>query len=70
MLTLHAAANLFNTYYDFLSGADVIDHSDDRALVDGKVAQRTIMRSAVMFLVVGLGCGMMLAVRGARSWRR
>merc|ERR1711871_1597880 len=47
----------------FRSGADVREHSDDRALVDGKVTPRTVMISATTCLAIGLSSGLGLALR-------
>ena len=38
VLLLHAAANLFNTFYDFTKGIDTKAEADDRALVDATIS--------------------------------
>ena len=53
VLSLHASANLFNTYYDFINGNDTKDTADDRGLVDGTVSPNNVFYSAVSSLIVG-----------------
>ena len=53
VLSFHAAANLFNTYYDFKSGVDCKSSSDDRGLVDGTLQPSSVLASA--FGLLGLG---------------
>jgi 1,4-dihydroxy-2-naphthoate octaprenyltransferase len=40
-LLAHVGANCVNTYFDFKSGLDRPSTSDDRALVDNLVSERT-----------------------------
>lgn len=61
VLAFHAAANLFNTYYDFRSGADRVGDADDRGLVDGTVAPTTVLRSACALLALGVATASYLA---------
>jgi 1,4-dihydroxy-2-naphthoate polyprenyltransferase len=61
VLSFHAAANLFNTYYDFRSGADTKAAADDRGLVDGTVSPATVFRSACACLAAGAGAAAFLA---------
>ena len=46
-LLVHAAANLINTYGDYMQGVDVKATSDDRALVDGVVTVKQVYRLIV-----------------------
>ncbi len=55
VMAFHAAANLFNTYYDYVHGVDTTEYADDRALVDKTIAPDTVWRSAAAFLAVGAG---------------
>ena len=57
VVCLHLAGNLFNTYFDFNSGADTKDSADDRALVDGTIAPRTVLLLAIACFVLGGGLG-------------
>ena len=61
VLSFHAAANLFNTYYDFKSGTDTKESADDRGLVDGTVAPSTVFYSASALLSVGAAAASYLA---------
>src|SRR3989339_35808 len=63
-ITVHAAANLANTYFDFINGLDTVSHSDDRALVDDHFKPRQILIfSIILFCVSGL-IGIFLSLRG------
>ena len=56
-ILVHAAANLINTYGDFVKGVDVKASADDRALVDGLVTSDTVYR-----LIVGTVVGAVLVL--------
>eukprot|EP00944_MAST-04C_sp_MAST-4C-sp1_P014170 g14170.t1 len=58
VLSLHAAANLTNTYYDYKHGVDQKSTADDRALVDNTVTPETVFRSAMCCFASGLGSGL------------
>lgn len=53
-LLAHVGANCVNTYFDFKSGLDRPSTSDDRALVDGLVSERTLIVSAVVCYLLSL----------------
>jgi len=53
-LFAHVGANCVNTYFDFKSGLDRPSTSDDRALVDGLVSERTLIVSAVVCYLLSL----------------
>ena len=53
VLSFHASANLFNTYYDYINGNDTKQSADDRALVDSTILPSTVFYSAVGMLVTG-----------------
>jgi menadiol prenyltransferase len=61
VLSLHAAANLTNTYYDFAHGVDQVGSADDRALVDKTLPPRVVFRSAMACFVTGLAGAAKLA---------
>merc|ERR1711871_164906 len=63
VLSFHAAASLFNTYYDFVSGADTKADADDRGLVDGTVRPSTVWSSAVILLSAGIAAAALLAAQ-------
>lgn len=63
LLTTHAGANLTNTYFDFINGADKKDSGcDDRSLVDGKVNAQATLKVAQAMLLFTLGAAGCLAV--------
>ena len=53
-LLAHVGANCVNTYFDFKSGLDRPSTSDDRALVDGLVSERTLIISAVVCYLISI----------------
>ena len=53
VLLLHLAGNLFNTYFDFASGADTPAAADDRTLVDDVLSPSTVAASAAVCLLGG-----------------
>ena len=59
-LSVHAAANLINTYGDYKSGVDVKGSADDRALVDGVVTATTVYRMIVACVSVALAMLMII----------
>ena len=61
IIFLHLAANLFNTYYDFSSGADTPAEADDRALVDNTVSPTFVWRAAVSCALVGVSAATVLS---------
>lgn len=53
-LSVHAAGNLVNTYFDFIKGIDNKQKSDDRTLVDQLLSKDELVTlGAVLY---GLGC--------------
>ena len=60
VLSFHAGANLFNTYYDFLNGNDTKATADDRGLVDHTVTPSTVFYSAVGLLSLGTAAALYL----------
>jgi 1,4-dihydroxy-2-naphthoate octaprenyltransferase len=53
-LSVHAAGNLVNTYFDFIKGIDNKQKSDDRTLVDQLLSKDEVVTlGAVLY---GLGC--------------
>ena len=57
VLSLHAAANLTNTYYDFKHGVDVKESADDRALVDKTISPQAVFNTALCCFATGIGAG-------------
>ncbi|CAF1244273.1 unnamed protein product [Adineta steineri] len=64
-LCVHAAGNLFNTYYDYIHGVDIppninktgktneIDNIDDRTLIDGLLKPNEIVRLGLILYAIG-----------------
>ena len=53
-LSVHAAGNLVNTYFDFIKGIDNKQKSDDRTLVDQLLSKDEVVTlGAVLY---GIGC--------------
>ena len=61
-ILVHAAANLANTYYDFVNGLDTKEHSDDRALVDGWFSAGAVFRASAGLFVAAAALGVYLCV--------
>ena len=59
VLALHFAANLTNTYFDYVRKVDTKESADDRALVDSKLAPRVVLGMAI-------AC---FAAAAAKRWR-
>lgn len=60
-ILVHAASNLTNTYFDFVSGRDTKDESGDRSLVDRTVSQQGVLiLSAVLYLLSVLAASVVL----------
>lgn len=55
VVLVHLAGNLFNTFYDYNTGLDKPRTADDRALVDMKVAPKSVFNAAVVCLAAGAG---------------
>eukprot|EP01062_Namystynia_karyoxenos_P073186 TRINITY_DN70024_c0_g1_i1.p1 TRINITY_DN70024_c0_g1~~TRINITY_DN70024_c0_g1_i1.p1 ORF type:complete len:497 (+),score=120.71 TRINITY_DN70024_c0_g1_i1:94-1491(+) len=58
---LHIAANLFNTYFDFVGGCDTKESADDRALVDNTVTPRSVLLTGAAFAAAGCAAGLCIA---------
>lgn len=56
ILCVQAAANLTNTYFDYVNGVDTKENADDRALVDSKVDKYGVLQSSVILFMVGGVC--------------
>ena len=66
VLSLHFAANLTNTYYDYVRMVDTKEYADDRALVDSHLAPRTVLGLAgVCFVAAAASAAGIAAVAGA-----
>ena len=65
-LSVHAAGNLVNTYYDYMKGIDS-KKSDDRTLVDHILTPDDVMRLGTVFYVIGcLGFAMLTFFSNAK----
>lgn len=70
IIFMHAAANLFNDYYDVLSGVDTLEVSTAQyrphPLVEGILKPREVLIEAICFSILAALIGMFLAV--TRGW--
>ncbi|HOO89499.1 MAG TPA: prenyltransferase [Syntrophales bacterium] len=70
IICMHAAANLFNDYYDVLSGVDTLEVSTAQyrphPLVEGILKPREVMIEAICLSVLAAVIGIFLAV--TRGW--
>lgn len=62
VVCFHLAANLFNTYYDYVSGTDTKDTADDRALVDSTVSKKFVWRAGMGTLICGVTAAIALSL--------
>ena len=62
-LLVHSAANLSNTYFDFVKGVDRKETADDRGLVDGLMKPRAMLFTALGLFAAGGGIGLLLALK-------
>jgi len=62
-LLVHSGANLANTYFDFKNGVDLAETADDRGLVDGLMAPRAMLLTAVGMFAAGAAIGFLLAFK-------
>lgn len=62
-LLTHSAANLSNTYFDFVKGVDRKETADDRGLVDGLMTPRAMLFTALGLFAAGGGLGLLLVVK-------
>jgi len=53
VVSVHAAGNLVNTYYDFMRGIDSRQRSDDRTLVDSILTPEEVGNLGVIFYIIG-----------------
>eukprot|EP00940_MAST-03C_sp_MAST-3C-sp2_P000921 g921.t1 len=64
-LSVHAGANLINTYYDFVKGADVHGSSDDRTLVDKTMRPNEVRWLGIMLFGLATLLASALSIRAA-----
>lgn len=62
-LLTHSAANLSNTYFDFVKGVDSKETADDRGLVDRLMKPRAMLFTALGLFAAGGGIGLLLVVK-------
>lgn len=66
-LSVHAAGNLVNTYFDYLKGIDSKKTSDDRTLVDNVLPPAVVSNLGALFYIVGcLGCFILTIISPAK----
>ncbi len=69
VIFMHSAANLFNDYYDILSGVDTCDVSTARYrphLAEGSLTLTEVMIEAIFLFALAAAIGVFLAV--TRGW--
>ena len=70
VIFMHSAANLFNDYYDILSGVDTCDVSTARyrphPLAEGSLTLTEVMMEAIFLFALAAAIGIFLAV--TRGW--
>lgn len=59
---VHFAANALNTLGDYKSGADTVEHADDRALVDRRVSIRSLAIVAALLFLTGASIALYYAL--------
>jgi len=60
VICFHTAGNLYNDAYDFRRGLDRQAHPGSGAVVRGWITDRQAIAAATLFLVAGVGCGLVL----------
>lgn len=65
-LSVHAAANLTNTYYDFVGKVDD-EHADDRAILDGHLSPGTVWQMSLALYGVSAAAWALLAQQNGAS---
>jgi 1,4-dihydroxy-2-naphthoate octaprenyltransferase len=60
VLCFHTAANLLNDCYDHKRGVDASVNPGSGAIVRGLLTERQVFRGAMLFLAVGIACGLYL----------
>jgi len=73
VLSLHAATNTLNDYFDYKSGNDLLNREANRPfdggspfLVDGRLKAESVYRFGMSALLLGIGIGLFLSVR--KGW--
>lgn len=59
-ISVHAAGNLVNTYWDYMKGIDTNRAADDRTLVDRLLTPEEVANLGVLFYIIGC-CGFLAA---------
>jgi 1,4-dihydroxy-2-naphthoate octaprenyltransferase len=62
-LSVHSAANLANTYFDYRNGVDKKETADDRGLLDGLITPRAMLLTALGLFAAGAAIGFLLAFK-------
>ncbi|MBN1483353.1 MAG: 1,4-dihydroxy-2-naphthoate octaprenyltransferase [Chloroflexia bacterium] len=75
MVSLHAAANLINDYFDYRSGCDpdnparTLFNGGSNVIAEGLLSERAMRNAALVAYGIGAACGLFLAWRaGPRGW--
>ncbi len=69
VVSLHAGGNMLNDYFDYKSGADIINETPtpfsggSRVLVDELLKPQSILQATVLSIAIGLGIGSFLALK-------
>lgn len=54
VICIQSAANLTNTYYDFVKGVDTKKNNADDTLVEGKLSKETVLYMSYFFYAIGM----------------
>ncbi len=63
VLCFHTAANLLNDCYDYKRGVDRAVNPGSGAIVRGLLTETQVFRGALLFLAVGIACGLALVTQ-------
>lgn len=74
MVSLHAAANIINDYFDYRSGCDpdnparTVFNGGSNVIAEGLISERAMLAGGITAYAVGAACGLYLAAVTERGW--
>jgi len=75
LVSLHAAANIINDYFDYKSGCDpnnparTIFNGGSNVIADGLLSERAMLTGAIVAYAIGIACGLYLTFAlGPQGW--
>lgn len=63
VMLMQSSANMINDLFDYSSGADTVDRSEEKALVNGEVSSKFVIKLIIIFESVSLMLGLIIAYR-------